>query len=242
MDCFLILSLFKLWITYFGSFYLPCCIPFIILFLVLYVWVQFTEYKEGGECSAKEGSWIFWRYSSSTIYGSVWAGCSQDNCNLWIWGELVIVFNQSTWHQSFFLTPQVFQYLCSYTDLQVWNLTAAYVMKCDDDTFIRLDAVMNEVEHIAPKRSLYMGNLNLLHRPLRSGKWAVTFEVSFAHFIFISSFSNCHLMVHLYCPIIFICGIRNGQKRYIHHMPMDQAMWSQVILQTLLPLNMPMIV
>lgn len=63
--------------------------------------------------------------------------------------------------------------ICEYG---VWNLTAAYVMKCDDDTFIRLDAVMNEVEHIAPKRSLYMGNLNLLHRPLRSGKWAVTFE------------------------------------------------------------------
>ncbi|KAJ0980470.1 hypothetical protein J5N97_008725 [Dioscorea zingiberensis] len=63
--------------------------------------------------------------------------------------------------------------ICEYG---VQNLTAAYIMKCDDDTFISLDAVLQEVEHIVPKRSLYMGNLNLLHRPLRSGKWAVTFE------------------------------------------------------------------
>lgn len=56
-------------------------------------------------------------------------------------------------------------------------MTAAYIMKCDDDTFIRVDAVLKEIEGIFPKRSLYMGNLNLLHRPLRTGKWAVTYEV-----------------------------------------------------------------
>lgn len=58
----------------------------------------------------------------------------------------------------------------------VQNVTAAYIMKCDDDTFIRVDAVLKEIEGIFPKRSLYMGNLNLLHRPLRTGKWAVTYE------------------------------------------------------------------
>lgn len=56
-------------------------------------------------------------------------------------------------------------------------MTAAYIMKCDDDTFIRVDRVLKEIEGILPKRSLYMGNLNLLHRPLRTGKWAVTYEV-----------------------------------------------------------------
>lgn len=56
-------------------------------------------------------------------------------------------------------------------------MTAAYIMKCDDDTFIRVDAVLKEIEGIFPMRSLYMGNLNLLHRPLRTGKWAVTYEV-----------------------------------------------------------------
>ena len=56
-------------------------------------------------------------------------------------------------------------------------MTAAYVMKCDDDTFVRVDTVLKEIEGIPRKRSLYMGNLNLLHRPLRSGKWAVTYEV-----------------------------------------------------------------
>jgi len=54
-------------------------------------------------------------------------------------------------------------------------------MKCDDDTFIRVDAVLNEIRGVAYKRSLYMGNLNLLHRPLRSGKWAVTYEVICLH-------------------------------------------------------------
>ncbi|KAG0500757.1 hypothetical protein HPP92_000829 [Vanilla planifolia] len=58
----------------------------------------------------------------------------------------------------------------------VRNLTAAHVMKCDDDTFVRVDVVLREISKFAAKKSLYMGNLNLLHRPLRHGKWAVTYE------------------------------------------------------------------
>ncbi|KAF5475088.1 hypothetical protein F2P56_006933 [Juglans regia] len=58
----------------------------------------------------------------------------------------------------------------------VQNVTAAYIMKCDDDTFVRVDTVLKEIEGISSNKSLYMGNLNLLHRPLRSGKWAVTYE------------------------------------------------------------------
>ncbi|XP_017235847.1 hydroxyproline O-galactosyltransferase GALT2-like isoform X2 [Daucus carota subsp. sativus] len=58
----------------------------------------------------------------------------------------------------------------------VQNATAAYIMKCDDDTFIRVDTVMKELDKVSGKRPLYMGNLNLLHRPLRSGKWAVSYE------------------------------------------------------------------
>ncbi|KAI9197871.1 hypothetical protein LWI28_005852 [Acer negundo] len=58
----------------------------------------------------------------------------------------------------------------------VQNVTAAYIMKCDDDTFVRVDTVLKEINGIPRKKSLYMGNLNLLHRPLRSGKWAVTYE------------------------------------------------------------------
>lgn len=63
--------------------------------------------------------------------------------------------------------------ICEYG---VHNLSAAYIMKCDDDTFVRLDVVLKEIQNIARKKPLYMGNLNLLHRPLRTGKWAVTFE------------------------------------------------------------------
>ncbi|KAK1304516.1 putative beta-1,3-galactosyltransferase 20 [Acorus calamus] len=63
--------------------------------------------------------------------------------------------------------------ICEYG---VRNVTAEYIMKCDDDTFVRLDAVLKEIQGVSHKRSLYMGNLNLLHRPLRNGKWAVTFD------------------------------------------------------------------
>lgn len=63
--------------------------------------------------------------------------------------------------------------ICEYG---VQNVTAAHIMKCDDDTFVRLDTVLKEIGGISPRRSLYMGNLNLLHRPLRHGKWAVSYE------------------------------------------------------------------
>ncbi|OEL33004.1 Hydroxyproline O-galactosyltransferase GALT6 [Dichanthelium oligosanthes] len=53
---------------------------------------------------------------------------------------------------------------------------AKYVMKCDDDTFIRLDSVMAEVKKISDDKSLYLGNMNYYHRPLREGKWAVSYE------------------------------------------------------------------
>ncbi|XP_054777996.1 hydroxyproline O-galactosyltransferase GALT2 [Prosopis cineraria] len=58
----------------------------------------------------------------------------------------------------------------------VHNVSAAYIMKCDDDAFVRVDTVLKEIERVPQKKSLYMGNLNLLHRPLRNGKWAVTYE------------------------------------------------------------------
>ncbi|XP_073313063.1 hydroxyproline O-galactosyltransferase GALT2-like isoform X2 [Primulina huaijiensis] len=63
--------------------------------------------------------------------------------------------------------------ICEYG---VQNATAAYIMKCDDDTFIKIDAVLKEIEGTSPTRSLYLGNLNFLHRPLRTGKWAVSYE------------------------------------------------------------------
>lgn len=66
-----------------------------------------------------------------------------------------------------------------YSDIfmQIQNVTAEYIMKCDDDTFIRVDTILKELDGVSTEKSLYMGNLNLLHRPLRTGKWAVTYEV-----------------------------------------------------------------
>lgn len=58
----------------------------------------------------------------------------------------------------------------------VRNVTAAYIMKCDDDTFIRVERILRDIQSMSPRRPLYLGNLNLLHRPLRTGKWAVSYE------------------------------------------------------------------
>ncbi|KAK3137014.1 hypothetical protein QOZ80_5BG0446540 [Eleusine coracana subsp. coracana] len=63
--------------------------------------------------------------------------------------------------------------ICQYG---VQNVTAEYIMKCDDDTFVRLDVVLQQVTSYDKNLPLYLGNLNLLHRPLRRGKWAVTYE------------------------------------------------------------------
>ena len=64
--------------------------------------------------------------------------------------------------------------------MQVQNVTADYIMKCDDDTFVRLDIVLQQITTYNRTLPLYLGNLNLLHRPLRRGKWAVTYEVPLA--------------------------------------------------------------
>ncbi|CAG7887167.1 unnamed protein product [Brassica rapa] len=58
----------------------------------------------------------------------------------------------------------------------VQNVTAPYIMKCDDDTFIRVESILKQIDGVSLEQSLYMGNLNLRHRPLRTGKWAVTWE------------------------------------------------------------------
>lgn len=50
-------------------------------------------------------------------------------------------------------------------------------MKCDDDTFVRVDAVIKEAKKVNRDKSLYIGNINYYHKPLRHGKWAVTYEV-----------------------------------------------------------------
>ncbi|KAK3149027.1 hypothetical protein QOZ80_3AG0211940 [Eleusine coracana subsp. coracana] len=61
-------------------------------------------------------------------------------------------------------------------DYGVHVVSARYIMKCDDDTFVRLESVMAEVNKVRKGESLYIGNMNYHHKPLRSGKWAVTYE------------------------------------------------------------------
>ncbi|KZV31263.1 putative beta-1,3-galactosyltransferase 19 [Dorcoceras hygrometricum] len=61
-------------------------------------------------------------------------------------------------------------------DYGVRALSANYIMKGDDDTFVRVDAILKEAKKVPNNRSLYIGNINYYHKPLRSGKWAVTYE------------------------------------------------------------------
>lgn len=61
--------------------------------------------------------------------------------------------------------------------LQVRKLAAKYIMKCDDDTFVRIDAVMEEAKKVLNGRSLYIGNINYNQKPSRHGKGAVTHKV-----------------------------------------------------------------
>ncbi|XP_075505035.1 hydroxyproline O-galactosyltransferase GALT6-like [Primulina tabacum] len=56
------------------------------------------------------------------------------------------------------------------------TLSANYIMKGDDDTFVRVDTIFMEAKKVPANTSLYMGNINYYHKPLRSGKWAVTYE------------------------------------------------------------------
>ncbi|XP_021733738.1 hydroxyproline O-galactosyltransferase GALT6-like [Chenopodium quinoa] len=63
--------------------------------------------------------------------------------------------------------------ICEYG---VRTVAAKHIMKCDDDTFVRVDAVIKEANKIPEGSSLYVGNINYYHKPLRSGKWSVTYE------------------------------------------------------------------
>lgn len=75
-------------------------------------------------------------------------------------------------------------------------MSAKYVMKCDDDTFVRVDEVLSEAQKFPQNRSFYIGNINYHHKPLRAGKWAVTYEVWKEHPY---SFSQWFLMdCHFY--------------------------------------------
>ncbi|EFJ23513.1 beta-1,3-galactosyltransferase-like protein [Selaginella moellendorffii] len=63
--------------------------------------------------------------------------------------------------------------ICEYA---VRNVSAKNVMKTDDDTFVRVETIANLLKNTKKAPGLYMGNINQFHRPLREGKWAVTYE------------------------------------------------------------------
>ncbi|KAJ8772146.1 hypothetical protein K2173_027323 [Erythroxylum novogranatense] len=63
--------------------------------------------------------------------------------------------------------------ICEYG---VRTVRAKYIMKGDDDTFVRVDAVLSEARKVGRDRSFYIGNINYYYKVLRHGKWAVTHE------------------------------------------------------------------
>lgn len=102
----------------------------------------------------------------------------------------------------------LFAYIIFAGFLKVRTVAAKYIMKCDDDTFVRVDAVMKEVQKVRSGRSLYIGNINYYHRPLRHGKWAVTYEVLSLVFDFDSSIFTVLSNLYIRASMIFTsaCG------------------------------------
>ncbi|GFQ07841.1 probable beta-1 3-galactosyltransferase 19 [Phtheirospermum japonicum] len=84
-------------------------------------------------------------------------------------GDVVIVPYMDNYDLVVLKTVAIFEY-------GVRTVSAKYIMKGDDDTFVRVDAILDEAKKIPEGRSLYIGNINYYHKPLRSGKWAVTYE------------------------------------------------------------------
>ncbi|XP_010515098.1 PREDICTED: hydroxyproline O-galactosyltransferase GALT6-like [Camelina sativa] len=86
-----------------------------------------------------------------------------------LFGDIVIV----PYMDSYDLVVLKTVAICEYG---AYQLATKYVMKCDDDTFVRIDAVLREAKKTPTDRSLYVGNINYYHKPLRQGKWAVSYE------------------------------------------------------------------
>ncbi|PSR89625.1 Hydroxyproline O-galactosyltransferase [Actinidia chinensis var. chinensis] len=84
-------------------------------------------------------------------------------------GDIVIVPYMDNYSLLVLKTVAIFEY-------GVRVMSAKYIMKCDDDTFVRVDAVMEEVKKVPAVKSSYVGNINFYHKPFRYGKWAVTYE------------------------------------------------------------------
>lgn len=83
-------------------------------------------------------------------------------------------------------------------------------MKCDDDTFVRVDIVLNEANKVSDGKSIYVGNINYYHQPLRYGKWAVTYEVHLDLVLCLDADTDTDIDVNNYV-------YRNGREKIIHH-------------------------
>ncbi|KAL3639550.1 Hydroxyproline O-galactosyltransferase galt6 [Castilleja foliolosa] len=84
-------------------------------------------------------------------------------------GDIVIVPYMDNYDLVVLKTVAIFEY-------GVRTVSAKFIMKGDDDTFVRVDAILDEAKKIPEGRSFYIGNINYYHKPLRTGKWAVTYE------------------------------------------------------------------
>lgn len=77
-------------------------------------------------------------------------------------------------------------------------MDAEYIMKCDDDTFVRVEVMIQEAKKVPRDRSLYIGNINYYHKVFRSGKWAVTYEVCILQLLECSNESFCDCVLCLF--------------------------------------------
>lgn len=65
-------------------------------------------------------------------------------------------------------------------DVQTNHLTANYVMKTDDDTFVRVDVILSLVRSRDINESSLLGEVEMVSSPSRdpTSKWFITFEVN----------------------------------------------------------------
>lgn len=79
------------------------------------------------------------------------------------------MFSEVTWYST--CAVGVFE--------QTTNLKPKYVMKTDDDTFVRVDAVLSAIHNSRHNDSILLGNIEFTNEPERdeSNKWFVSLKV-----------------------------------------------------------------
>lgn len=98
---------------------------------------------------------------------------------------------------------------------------AKYIMKTDDDAFVRIDEVISSLKG-KPTKGLLYGLISFESSPDRDkgSKWFIDNRVFTSYFILHSAFCLFHFDI-VFLMSLLLC--RNGHMLCTHHGPMVQA-------------------